>query len=120
MEHVNMSLRLSPRGVVGKTLFVFGALHFVSRRLDEAVPKLILAIQQDPDYPAPYRFLAACYAHMGRLGEARNVVERLRDITQAVFPPDPQFRNLEHRELFLSGLRAAAGNPLELLRPPRG
>jgi TolB-like protein len=109
MERVNMSLRLSPRAVVGKTLFVIGTLHFVSRRFDEAVPKLILAIQQDPDYPAPYRFLAACYAHMGRLGDARNVVGRLREITRAVFPPDPQFRNPEHRGLFLSGLRLAAG-----------
>jgi len=109
LEHVNMSLRLSPRAVVGRTVFVIGTLHFVSRRFDEAVPKLILAIQQDPDYPAPYRFLAACYAHMGRLDEARDVVERLRDITRAVFPPDPQFRNSEHRELFLAGLRLAAG-----------
>ena len=109
LEHINMSLRLSPRAVVGRTVFVMGSLLFVSRRFDEAAPKLILAIQQDPNYPAAYRFLAACYAHMGRLGEARKVVERLREITPSVFPPDPQFRNPEHRDLFLSGLRLAAG-----------
>jgi len=32
---------------------------------DEAVPKLLLlAIQEDPSYPPPYRHLAACYAHL--------------------------------------------------------
>jgi hypothetical protein len=33
------------------------------RRFDEAVQKLRLAIQEDPSFPEPYRFLAACYAH---------------------------------------------------------
>src|SRR5271169_5703358 len=28
----------------------------------------LLVIQDDPSFPEPYRFLAACYAHMGRLG----------------------------------------------------
>src|SRR5262249_5791019 len=50
-------------------------------RFDEAVANLLLAIQDDPSFADPYRYLAACYAHMGRLGEAREVVERLRAIT---------------------------------------
>jgi hypothetical protein len=40
--------------------------YFVSRRFDEALPKLLLAIQDDPSDPPPHLFLAACYAHMGR------------------------------------------------------
>ena len=59
---------------------------FLSRRFDEAVPKLLLAIQEDPGLPEPYRFLAACYAHMGRLDEAREIVARLRAITSVVIP----------------------------------
>jgi hypothetical protein len=55
------------------------------------------------------RYLAACYAHMGRLDEARDIVERLRAITPAVMPPIMNLRNPEHAELFLSGLRLAAG-----------
>jgi adenylate cyclase len=82
--------------------------HFIARRFDEAVPKLLLAIQDDPSFPWPYRTLAACYAHMGRLDEAREVVERLRAISPVVIP-DVILRNAEHRELFLSGLRLAAG-----------
>ena len=56
-----------------------------------------------------YRVLAACYAHMGRLDDAREIIRRLRAITPAVVVPATRFRNPEHRELFLSGLRLAAG-----------
>jgi hypothetical protein len=46
---------------------------------------------------------------MGKLDEAREVVERLRAITPVVVPDASFLRNREHRELFLSGLRLAAG-----------
>jgi hypothetical protein len=32
--------------------------------------------EEDPSYPHPYRCLAACYAHMGRLDDARELVGR--------------------------------------------
>src|SRR5438067_1876808 len=71
IEHVNAALRLSPRARVGPSLHIIGAAHFLSRRFDEAVPKLLLAIHEDPGHTAPYRWLAACYAQMGRLDDAR-------------------------------------------------
>jgi hypothetical protein len=46
---------------------------------------------------------------MGRLDEARDVVRRLRAITPMVVPSIVPYRKTEHRELFLSGLRLAAG-----------
>jgi adenylate cyclase len=107
IEHVNAALRLSPRARVGSSLGAIGAAHFVARRFDEAVPKLLLAIQDDPSFSHPYQFLAACYAHMGRLVDAREIVERLRAITPVVIPDVSYLRNAEHRELFLSGLRLA-------------
>ena len=64
---------------------------------------------KDPSFPNPYRVLAACYAHMGRLDDAREVVARLRAVTSLAIPDARRFRNPEHRELFLSGLRLAAG-----------
>jgi adenylate cyclase len=73
------------------------------------VPKLLLGIQENPSFPEPYRVLAACYAHMGRLDEARDVVKQLRAITAVVIPDVSYLRNPEHRELWLSGLRIAAG-----------
>jgi len=81
IKHLEAALRLSPRARVGTTLAVIGQAHLLSRRFDEAVPKLLLAIQDDPTFPFPHRVLAACYAHMGRLDDAREIMERLRAIT---------------------------------------
>jgi tetratricopeptide (TPR) repeat protein len=111
IEHIEASLRLSPRARIGTALLTVGAAHFASRRVDEAVPKLLLAVQDDPSSPLPYQYLAACYAHMGRRDDAREVIERLRDITPVVIPDASYLRNPEHRELLLSGLRLAAGEP---------
>jgi adenylate cyclase len=109
IEHVENSLRLSPRARVGHSLLIIGFAHFLCRRFDQAVPKLLLAIQEDPGWTQPYRYLAACYAQMGRLDDAREIVARLRTITPVVVPPLVPFRNPEHRELYLSGLQLAAG-----------
>jgi tetratricopeptide (TPR) repeat protein len=107
--HLEASLRLSPRGRTGASFHLIGAAHFLGQRLDEALPKLLLGIQDDPTHPTAYRFLAACYAHMGRIDEAREIVKRLRSITPVVVPNASYLRNPEHREFFLSGLRLAAG-----------
>ena len=105
---VETSLRLSPRARVGTALAIIGEAHFLARRFDEAAPNLLLAIQEDPSLTVPYRYLAACYAHTGRLAEAREIIARLR-VTGAVVIADARFlRNPEHRELYLSGLHLAA------------
>jgi TolB-like protein/class 3 adenylate cyclase len=109
IEHVETSLRLSPRARVGWGSWVIGRAHFLNRRFHEAVPRLLVAIQDDPCASDAYRHLAACYAHIGRLDEARDVVRRLRAITSVVVPSIVPYRKPEHRELFLSGLRLAAG-----------
>ena len=109
IERAETALRLSPRARVGTSLSLIGHAHFFAQRFDEAVPKLLLAIQEDPSFPVPYRYLAACYAHMGRLAEAQEILARLRTITSVVIPDAGYIRNSEHRELFLSGLRLATG-----------
>ena len=109
IRHTEAALRLSPRARIGPSLSVIGHAHFFNRRFDEAVPKLILAIQEDPTGTISYRILAACYAHMGQLQQARETVERLRAITPVLFPDASHFRNPEQRELYLSGLRLALG-----------
>jgi tetratricopeptide (TPR) repeat protein len=108
IKHVEVALRLSPRERVGPSLFQIGFAHFLARRFDQAVEKLLLAMQDDPNLPGTYRYLAASYAHMGRLDDAREVVARLR-VTPVVMPPPNYLRNPEHRELYLSGLRLAGG-----------
>jgi len=109
IEHVEISLRLSPRARTGMALTVLGAAHFVSRRFEEAIPKLQLGIQEDPTFLEPYRYLAACYAQMGRLDEAQDVIRRLRAIGPSTIARATYLRNPDHRELFLSGVRLAAG-----------
>jgi adenylate cyclase len=108
IAHVETSLRLSPRARVGTALAIIGEAHFLAGRFDEAAPSLLLAIQEDPSLTVPYRYLAACYAHMGRLAEAREIVARLRAISSVVIPEASFLRNAEQRELYLSGLRLAA------------
>jgi adenylate cyclase len=109
IEHVETSLRLSPRERMDPSLSIMGTAYFFKRQFDEAALKLVLAIQDHPGFPFPYRVLAACYAHMGWLDDARAIVARLRAITPQVVPRDLPFRNPEDRELFLSGLRLAMG-----------
>jgi adenylate cyclase len=109
IEHFEAALRLSPCARVGNSLAAMGHAHFFARRFDEAIPKLLLSIQEDPSVPPPYRYLAACYAHMGRLDEAREIIAQLRAITSVVAPDASYFRNAEQRELYLSGLRFAMG-----------
>jgi adenylate cyclase len=104
LEHHEVADRLSPRARVGTSPMARGAVHFLARRFEEAVPKLLLAIQEDPSLPQVYRCLAACYAHMGRLDEAREIIGRLKTILSDA----SYLRNPEHRELLLSGLRLAA------------
>jgi tetratricopeptide (TPR) repeat protein len=109
IERVEAALRLSPRARVGYSLNVIGAAHFYARRFAEAVRKLLLAIQENPRFPQPYRLLAACYAQMGRLAAASEIVERLRGITPILIPDVGHLRNAEHRELLPLGRDPCCG-----------
>ena len=93
IEHVETSLRLSPRERMGQPLTVLGLAYFFKRQFDEAAAKLLLAVQDDPGFPSPYRALAACYALMGRIDEARAIVAQLRAITPLVARNLVEFRS---------------------------
>jgi adenylate cyclase len=109
IKHAEMALRLSPRERMGTPLSLIGEAYFFKREFAEAAPKLLQSIQENPGYPHSYRVLAACYAQMGRLDEAREIIARLRVLTPHLVPSAAQLRNPADRELFLSGLRAASG-----------
>jgi adenylate cyclase len=109
IEHFKTSLRLSPRDRMGTFSIPLGTAYFLKRQFDDAAAILLASVQEAPSFAVPYRVLASCYAHMGRFDEARDIVRRLREITPVVVPSVILFRNPEHRELFLSGLRLAAG-----------
>jgi TolB-like protein/class 3 adenylate cyclase len=110
IEHFNRSLRLSPRDPTrGRSLTGIGIAQFFDQRYEEAAATLLASLQEFPTYAPTYRFLASSYAHMGRLEEAREIVERLRVFTTGVLESFSYIRNSGHRELLLSGLRLATG-----------
>jgi len=111
ISHLEAALRLNPRDPSPTTLMGIGVGHFFARRLDEARSMLLRSLQEQPGWVPTSRFLAACYAHLGRLDEARAIVEQLRVLTSVVVPDAAHWRNPEHREFYLSGLRLAAGEP---------
>jgi adenylate cyclase len=66
IEHLERSLRLSPRGYPRLAL---GIAHFFSGRFVQAAEILAMYTREGASATA-YCFLASCYGHMGRLDEA--------------------------------------------------
>jgi adenylate cyclase len=110
LEHFKTYLRLSPRERLSTYLNGIGEAYFFGHRFDEAAANLLASLELAPNFPVTYRVLASCYAHMGRIDEAREIVGRLRAITPAVMELGTRYRDPELRELFLSGLRLAASD----------
>jgi hypothetical protein len=102
-----MALRLSPRAGAGEEAFLIGTALFFGRHFEEAVPRLWVAIEAMPLFPNPYRYLAACYAHMGLLDEARAMIARLRAIMPDVI-------------MDLASLPKSAASRAVLVRPAAG
>jgi TolB-like protein/class 3 adenylate cyclase len=112
IRHAETALRLSPREPPGTLLSLVGEAYFFKREFDEAAAQLSLSIQGNPGFPHTYRLLAACYAQMGRPADARAIVARLGAITPEIAPRSTPLRREADRELFLSGIRLAAGDAL--------
>jgi adenylate cyclase len=109
IDHFGTSMRLNPLYRRAGPYLGIGMGHFFTLRFEDAAATLLLSLQEIPSWVPTYRFLASCYAHMGRFEEAHDMVRQLRAITTEVVPSATHWRNPEHRELFLSGLRLAAG-----------
>jgi TolB-like protein len=109
LERFEIYLRFNPRDRPATYLNSIGEAYFFSSRFDQAAGNLRASVERAPGFPITYRVLASCFVHMGRLDEARQIIVRLRAITPAVMEPGTRYRNPELRELFLSGLRIAAG-----------
>jgi pentatricopeptide repeat protein len=67
---------------------------------------ILVLIEEDPS-PIAYQALIACYAHLGRLPEAREALSRLRSISSEVTPPASRLATLvpEFCKLVQSGLQ---------------
>jgi TolB-like protein len=109
IEHFEASMRLNPRAGRGFHLAGIGTAHFVNREFEFAAAMLRASLEELPSFTPTHRTLASCYTHMGRLDDARAIIGQLRLLTPYVVPTIQLFRDPRHRELFLSGLRLAAG-----------
>jgi adenylate cyclase len=109
IEHLETGLRLNPRDRQHGAVMGIGVGHFFARRLENAAAMLLRSLQERPNWVPTYRFLASCYAHMGRLDEARETIERVRQISLVVVPSAAHWRDPEQRAFYLEGLRLAAG-----------
>jgi tetratricopeptide (TPR) repeat protein len=109
IEHLERSMRLNPRTDLAPSLTFLGVAYFFDHQFDLAAPKFLAAIQEWPSYLTPYRFLASCYAHMGRPRDAREVVTILKGFGAVLEPKVAIWRKSEHQQLLLSGLRLAMG-----------
>jgi adenylate cyclase len=104
IEHFETSMRLDPLSTRRAFhLTGIGIAQFFQHRYEAAAATLEASLHEVPSYPTTARFLAACYAHMGRFDEAKELIARLGGA------PLTPFGNPDHQELFLSGLRLARG-----------
>ncbi|WMT79087.1 adenylate/guanylate cyclase domain-containing protein [Bradyrhizobium sp. Ash2021] len=92
IEDFETGLRLSPRVRMHDPFLGIGVGRFFARHLDEARTMLLRSLQENPNWVPTYRFLASCYAQMGRLDEAREIIERLRTLTDVVVPRATHWR----------------------------
>ena len=108
--HFENSLRLNPIAETANPSMGIGVAYFFARRFEEARERLLQSLQEKPDWIPSHRFLASCCAHMGRLDEAREIIARLRTLTNVVVPSASNWRDPDLREFYLEGLRLAAAD----------
>lgn len=112
---VENALHLSPRGRFGNARTAIANALVFDERFDEAIARVRLAIQEDPSFPPNHRILAICYAHQGRLDDARAALARLPRTAPVVLANlarsyRAMARVPEHSDLALWGVRAAVGD----------
>jgi adenylate cyclase len=112
IAHLEQAMRLSPQGP--ETFLWLGCMgwaHFSGGRYEEALSWLERSRQNSPGFPLTYRALAATYAQLGRLEEARkalredlrlNPEESISRIKAQIPVADPDFL-----ERYFDGLRKA-------------
>jgi adenylate cyclase len=92
-------------------LFGIGEAHYGARQYEKAIAPLRAAINRFPNFITPRRHLAAAYAQMGRLDEARAEITAIRKLDStvciALYRERSDYEKVEDLEHYLDGLRKA-------------
>ena len=113
IEHIQTSLRLSPRTRVGWGLNAIAGAHMMCHRFEEAIAVILVSLEEEP-IPIAYQGLVACYAHLGRMAEAREALSRLRSISPEIKPPPKRLLALvpDICKLVQSGMQLALSSSI--------
>jgi adenylate cyclase len=112
LRDLQTSLRLEPRGSdLPHRLTHSAAGRYFCRAYEESVEAAKRAIQLFPDFPLPYRYLAAALGQLGRAEEAKTALEAALALGPGSFHlhvrgRPPWFRPEDHAHM-LEGLRKA-------------
>jgi TolB-like protein len=110
VRHFQTAARLNPRDQTPFATYGIGVALYCERRFAEAASHMVLALQQLPQFLSVHRWLAATYAQLGRIEEARRVVQELRALTPHVMPLTYFWRDAGYVALMHEGLRLAIGD----------
>jgi TolB-like protein len=112
LERLRNTWRLSPFDPL-KFFFwgVAGFAEFIAGRYEEAVVWLLKALRDHPGHLAAHRNLAACYAQLGRMEEAKaaaaDLLAREPSFRISVFESRYPLRRPDDRRRLIAGLRSA-------------
>ena len=109
LKDLQTSLRLEPRGSnLAITLHHVALALYFSRAYDKAVEAAQYAVRSFPEYPSPYRWLAAALGQLGCVEEARQALEKAMAVAPAPFLRErTPWYGPEDYDHFLEGLRKA-------------
>ncbi len=112
IAELNTALRLDPRDpLISHTLAALGLSHFLLRKFEDAILVTGKSLRADPGNVRAHHRLVASLGHLGRIEEASAALRELlrwqpdfsKDYIDAAYP----FKNPEHHDLILEGLRKA-------------
>jgi tetratricopeptide (TPR) repeat protein len=106
----NRAVRLNPFHPAWY-LYGIAEAHYGARQYDQAIAPLRVAVTRFPTFITPHRHLAATYAQMGRMEEARIEIEALRKLDPSLsissYRERLKYEKVEDLEHYLDGLRKA-------------
>jgi adenylate cyclase len=109
---IETAIRLDPQDpLLPNRLNTLALGHYFAREYEAAVEKAKRAIRSNPNYPLPYRWLAAALGQLGRTAEAKPALEKAITVAPALFDMYvrqrvPWHRPDDHAHM-LEGLRKA-------------